>query len=57
MTFADAAGIDESEGERVEIDDFLKDPSRYTGLGGTVRVGQRCQRQCSCGHARMTDRS
>src|SRR5206468_7738133 len=39
ITFVDVAGIDEAKGELVEIVDFLKDPSRYTRLGGTVPKG------------------
>ena len=39
ITFADVAGIDEAKGELVEIVDFLKDPRRYTRLGGTVPKG------------------
>ena len=39
VTFADVAGIDESEGELVEIVNFLKDPRKYTRLGGTAPKG------------------
>src|ERR1700730_13204009 len=39
ITFADVAGIDEAKGELVEIVDFLKDPRKYTRLGGTVPKG------------------
>ncbi len=39
VTFADVAGIDESRDELVEIVDFLKDPKKYTRLGGTVPKG------------------
>jgi len=39
VTFADVAGIDEAENELVEIVDFLKDPARYTRLGGTAPKG------------------
>ncbi len=38
-TFADVAGIDESEEEIVEIVDFLKNPDRYRKLGGTIPKG------------------
>jgi cell division protease FtsH len=39
VTFDDVAGIDEAEHELVEIVDFLKDPSKYTRLGGTAPKG------------------
>ncbi len=39
VTFADVAGIDEAENELVEIVDFLKDPAKYTRLGGTAPKG------------------
>jgi cell division protease FtsH len=39
ITFEDVAGIEEAERELVEIVDFLKDPSRYTRLGGTAPKG------------------
>ena len=39
MTFEDVAGIDEAENELVEIVDFLKDPGKYTRLGGTAPKG------------------
>lgn len=39
VTFDDVAGIDEAENELVEIVDFLKDPSKYTRLGGTAPKG------------------
>ncbi len=39
ITFADVAGIDEAEQELAEIVDFLKDPGKYTRLGGTVPKG------------------
>src|SRR5690606_20411462 len=34
ITFDDVAGIDEAENELVEIVDFLRDPQKYTRLGG-----------------------
>jgi cell division protease FtsH len=39
VTFADVAGIDEAENELVEVVDFLKDPEKYTRLGGTAPKG------------------
>jgi cell division protease FtsH len=39
VTFEDVAGIDEAENELVEIVDFLKDPSKYTRLGGSAPKG------------------
>ncbi|MHB1169637.1 MAG: ATP-dependent zinc metalloprotease FtsH [Longimicrobiales bacterium] len=39
VTFADVAGIDEAENELIEIVDFLKDPQKYTRLGGTAPKG------------------
>src|SRR5690606_22086801 len=35
----DVAGIDEAENELVEIVEFLKEPSKYTKLGGTAPKG------------------
>ncbi|HEX7227837.1 MAG TPA: ATP-dependent metallopeptidase FtsH/Yme1/Tma family protein, partial [Candidatus Binatia bacterium] len=39
VTFEDVAGIDEAENELVEIVDFLKDPKKYTRLGGAAPKG------------------
>jgi cell division protease FtsH len=39
VTFDDVAGIDEAGNELVEIVDFLKDPQKYTRLGGTAPKG------------------
>ena len=39
VSFDDVAGIDEAENELVEIVDFLKDPAKYTRLGGTAPKG------------------
>ena len=39
VTFEDVAGIDEAENELVEIVDFLRDPQKYTRLGGTAPKG------------------
>jgi cell division protease FtsH len=39
VTFNDVAGIDEAENELVEIVDFLKEPAKYTRLGGSAPKG------------------
>ena len=39
VSFDDVAGIDEAENELVEIVDFLRDPPKYTRLGGTAPKG------------------
>jgi len=39
VTFNDVAGIDEAKNELVEIVEFLKDPPKYTRLGGTAPKG------------------
>lgn len=39
VSFNDVAGIDEAENELIEIVDFLKDPAKYTRLGGTAPKG------------------
>jgi cell division protease FtsH len=39
VTFNDVAGIDEAENELAEIVDFLRDPQKYTRLGGTAPKG------------------
>jgi cell division protease FtsH len=39
VTFDDVAGIDEAENELAEIVDFLRDPQKYTRLGGTAPKG------------------
>src|SRR5438270_437206 len=38
-TFADVAGIDEVKQELLEVVDFLREPEKYTRLGGTVPKG------------------
>ena len=39
VTFDDVAGIDEAKNELVEIVDFLKEPEKYTRLGGSAPKG------------------
>jgi AFG3 family protein len=38
-TFDDVAGLDEAKGEIMEIVDFLKNPKKYTKLGGKIPKG------------------
>jgi cell division protease FtsH len=39
VTFADVAGLDEAKEEVMEIVDFLKNPTKYTALGGKIPKG------------------
>jgi cell division protease FtsH len=39
VKFSDVAGVDEAEDELREIVDFLKNPKRYTNLGGRIPKG------------------
>jgi cell division protease FtsH len=38
VTFADVAGCDEAKEEVGELVDFLRDPSKFTKLGGRFRA-------------------
>lgn len=42
ITFKDVAGIDEAKEELMEIVDFLKNPSKFTALGGRIPKGVLC---------------
>ena len=39
ITFADVAGLDEAKDEVMEVVDFLKNPKKYTALGGKIPKG------------------
>ena len=39
ITFADVAGIDEAKSELQEVIEFLKDPKKFTRLGGRIPKG------------------
>jgi cell division protease FtsH len=39
VTFADVAGLDNAKKELLEIVEFLKEPSKFTALGGTLPKG------------------
>ena len=39
VTFDDAAGVDEAKQELVEVIEFLREPARYTELGGQMPKG------------------
>jgi cell division protease FtsH len=39
VTFEDVAGVDEAEDELREIVDFLRNPAKYTNLGGRIPKG------------------
>ncbi len=39
ITFVDVSGVEEAKEELVEVVDFLKDPKKYTALGGKIPKG------------------
>ena len=39
VTFADVAGLNEAKEEVMEVVDFLKNPKKYTALGGKIPKG------------------
>jgi cell division protease FtsH len=39
VTFADVSGVEEAKEELVEVVDFLKEPKKYTKLGGKIPKG------------------
>ena len=39
VTFDDVSGVEEAKEELVEVVDFLKDPKKYTNLGGKIPKG------------------
>ncbi|MFT6069186.1 MAG: cell division protease FtsH [Bacteriovoracaceae bacterium] len=39
VTFSDVSGVEEAKEELVEVVDFLKDPKKYTSLGGKIPKG------------------
>jgi AFG3 family protein len=39
ITFADVAGLNEAKVEVIEVVDFLKNPKKYTALGGRIPTG------------------
>ena len=39
VTFADVAGLEEAKEEVMEVVDFLKNPKKYTSLGGKIPKG------------------
>jgi len=39
ITFSDVAGLDEAKEEVMEVVDFLKNPKKYTSLGGKIPKG------------------
>ena len=49
VTFGDVAGIDEAKEEVTEIVEFLKNPSRFTKLGGRIPRGVLLEGPPGCG--------
>lgn len=43
-TFADVVGIDEAKGDLQEIVQYLRDPKKFTRLGGKLPKGVSAQR-------------
>ena len=48
VTFADVAGVDEAKEEVKEIVDFLREPSRFSAIGGRIPKGRAARR--AAGH-------
>lgn len=42
ITFKDVAGIDEAKEELIEVVEFLKNPAKFTALGGRIPKGVLC---------------
>ncbi len=49
VTFKDVAGVDEAIEELQEIVEFLKNPQKFTGLGGRIPKGVLCIGPPGCG--------